>query len=52
MTQGILFGQKIPQKYQVLSNFDIKDIAANPVISGDKVYTISNNGRLVAIKFN
>ena len=35
-------------KISSLSNFDIKDIAANPVISGDKVYTISNNGRLVA----
>ena len=31
-----------------LSNFDIKDIAANPTISDDKVYTLSNNGRLVA----
>jgi outer membrane protein assembly factor BamB len=35
-------------KVSSLSNFDIKDIAANPIISGDKVYTISNNGRLVA----
>ena len=31
-----------------LSNFDIKDIAANPVISDDKVFTLSNNGRILA----
>ena len=35
-------------KVSSLSNFDIKDIAANPIISGDKVYTLSNNGRLLA----
>ena len=33
-----------------LSNFDIKDIAANPVIDNDKIFTISNNGRLLATK--
>ena len=35
-------------KVSSLSNFDIKDIAANPVVFGDKVFTISNNGRLLA----
>ena len=35
-------------KISSLSNFDIKDIVANPVISGGMTYSISNNGRLVA----
>lgn len=35
-------------KVSSLSNFDIKDITANPVIESDKVYTISNNGKLLA----
>ena len=35
-------------KISSLSNFDIKDIAANPTIFDDKVFTISNNGRLIA----
>lgn len=33
-----------------LSNFDIKDITANPVIDKDKIFTISKNGRLLATK--
>jgi outer membrane protein assembly factor BamB len=37
-------------KISSLSNFDIKDIAANPVVSRDKIYTISNNGRLLSTK--
>ena len=35
-------------KISSLSNFDIKDIVANPVVFNDKVFTISNNGRLLA----
>ena len=37
-------------KISSLSNFDIKDIAANPLVSKDKIYTISNNGRLLSTK--
>ena len=35
-------------KISSLSNFDIKDIAANPIISDGKAYTLSSNGRLIA----
>ena len=35
-------------KISNLSNYDIKDIAANPIISNESVYTISNNGRLIS----
>tara|TARA_B100000886_G_scaffold339143_1_gene303727 strand:+ start:1475 stop:2776 length:1302 start_codon:yes stop_codon:yes gene_type:complete len=35
-------------KVSALSNFDIKDISANPVINGINVYTISTNGNLVS----
>ena len=46
-TGSILWSENV-SKVSSLSNFDIKDIAANPVISDDKIYTLSNNGRLVA----
>ena len=45
---GDIFWSENASKISSLSNFDIKDITANPVISGDKVYSISSNGRLVA----
>ena len=45
---GDIFWSENTAKISSLSNFDIKDISANPVISGDKVYSISSNGRLVA----
>ena len=32
-------------KISIDSNFDIKDITANPVISGSNIYTLSSNGR-------
>ena len=32
----------------LVSNFDIKDISANPVINGSNVYTISTNGKLIS----
>ena len=35
-------------KVSLVSNFDIKDISANPVISGSNVYTISTNGKLIS----
>ena len=46
-TGSILWSENV-SKVSSLSNFDIKDIAANPVISDDKIYTLSNNGKLVA----
>ena len=35
-------------KVSLVSNFDIKDISANPVINGSNVYTMSTNGRLIS----
>ena len=35
-------------KVSLVSNFDIKDISANPVINGSNVYTISTNGKLIS----
>jgi outer membrane protein assembly factor BamB len=46
-TGNIIWSENV-SKISSLSNFDIKDIAANPVVSADKVYTLSNNGRLIA----
>ena len=36
-------------KISVLSNFDIKDISASPVISGNSIYSLSSNGKLVSL---
>ncbi len=35
-------------KVSLVSNFDIKDISANPVVNSNSVYTISTNGKLVS----
>ena len=35
-------------KVSLISNFDIKDISANPVVNGNNVYTISTNGKLIS----
>ena len=35
-------------KVSLVSNFDIKDISANPVIYGSNIYTISTNGKLIS----
>ena len=35
-------------KVTLVSNFDIRDISANPVINGSNIYTISNNGKLIS----
>ncbi len=35
-------------KVSLVSNFDIKDISANPVVNGSNVYTISTNGKLIS----
>ena len=35
-------------KVSLVSNFDIKDISANPVINGSNVYTMSTNGKLIS----
>ena len=35
-------------KVSLVSNFDIKDISANPVVNGNNVYTISTNGKLIS----
>ncbi len=45
---GRIIWSENASKISSLSNFDIKDIAANPVIDNDKIFTISNNGRLLA----
>ncbi len=39
----------IASKITVLSNFDIKDISANPVISSNNIYTLSSNGKFLSI---
>jgi outer membrane protein assembly factor BamB len=46
-TGNIIWTESV-SKISSLSNFDIKDIAANPIISEGKAYTLSNNGRLIA----
>ena len=46
-TGNIIWSESVA-KISSLSNFDIKDIAANPIISDGKAYTLSNNGRLIA----
>ncbi len=35
-------------KVSLVSNFDIKDISASPVIYGSNIYTISTNGKLIS----
>lgn len=45
---GNIIWSENASKVSSLSNYDIKDIAASPVIYNDKVFTISNNGRLIA----
>tara|TARA_Y100000768_G_scaffold250241_1_gene190080 strand:- start:49 stop:1350 length:1302 start_codon:yes stop_codon:yes gene_type:complete len=35
-------------KVNLVSNFDIKDISASPVISGSNVFTISTSGKLIS----
>ena len=35
-------------KVSIISNFDLRDISANPVISGSSLITLSNNGRLMS----
>ncbi len=32
----------------LVSNFDIKDISASPVVEGSNIYTISTNGKLIS----
>ena len=39
----------IASKITILSNFDIKDISANPVISSNDIYTLSSNGKFLSI---
>ena len=46
-TGNIIWSENV-SKISSLSNFDIKDIAANPIISDGKTYTVSKNGRLIA----
>lgn len=45
---GNIIWSENASKISSLSNFDLKDISANPVISDDKIYTLSSNGRLIA----
>ena len=35
-------------KISIISNFDLKDISANPVISGSSIFTLSNNGKMMS----
>ena len=39
----------LASKVSILSNFDIKDISANPVISSNSIYTLSTNGKFLSI---
>lgn len=36
-------------KISLVSNFDIKDISASPVISDSTIYSLSSNGKLVSV---
>ena len=36
-------------KISLVSNFDIKDISASPVISGNNIYSLSSNGKFVSL---
>ena len=36
-------------KISKVSNFDIKDISASPVISGNTIYSLSSNGKLISV---
>ena len=36
-------------KLSIISNFDIKDISANPVISSNNIYALSTNGKFLSI---
>ncbi len=45
---GNIIWSENASKISSLSNFDIKDITANPVIDNDKIFTISKNGRFLA----
>ena len=33
----------------MVSNFDIKDISASPVISDKKIFSLSSNGKLISV---
>ena len=39
----------IASKVSILSNFDIKDISANPVISSNHIFTLGSNGKFISI---
>tara|TARA_B100000686_G_C16782784_1_gene973089 strand:+ start:388 stop:1689 length:1302 start_codon:yes stop_codon:yes gene_type:complete len=39
----------LASKVSIISNFDIKDISANPVISFNNIYTLSTNGKFLSI---
>ena len=36
-------------KISLVSNFDIKDISASPVLSSSNIYSLSSNGKLVSV---
>ncbi len=36
-------------KISMVSNFDIKDISASPVVDGETLYSLSSNGKLVSV---
>ena len=46
---GLPLWSDIASKITVLSNFDIKDISANPVISSNNIYTLGSNGKFLSI---
>ncbi len=39
----------ITSKISVISNFDIKDITANPVVSSNNIFSLSTNGKFLSI---
>ena len=39
----------IASKISIISNFDIKDISANPVVSSANIYTLGSNGKFLSI---
>ena len=39
----------IASKISIISNFDIKDISANPVVSSADIYTLGSNGKFLSI---
>ena len=45
---GQILWSENTSKISIISNFNLKDISANPIISGSSVYSLSNNGKFLS----